>query len=324
MAFDVYSAGAPSQSAGGKQVDFDALNRYVVETAALQQRETLVGVVSMVVDLGEQNQEDAEMTFTGTEEDERAEIAKNPNTYFKDGFDQQTKKTIRLKCWPEKPVQCVAVAVDFPDILIDKGQFFGESKPLPLRLWMGGQFYLPGTGMVIGKAIPLKWVNLDKTRATKKFSLAQTNTLYKMAVGAKLINPGEEFTPNRIDELLGKALQFDAQVFFKESKGKQYYTEYVKYSTGLGRGQATPELPFAPLLVQFNKENPEEAIKDLRAHVVNTIKRANNYEGSIIKGQIESLRGQRPAGDAQAQPAPQTKSVAPPKDDVDFDDDLPF
>lgn len=321
-----------NQPTGGDrpQVDFDALNKYVVETAALQQRETLVGIVSMLVDLGEQEQEDAEVKFTGTEEDEMQEIAKNPNTYFKDGFDQETKKPARMKCWPQKPVQCVAIAVDFPDILIDKGQFFGESKPLPLRIWMGGQFYLPGTGMIVGKMLPLKWANLDKTRQTKKFSLAQTNTLYKMALGAKIIQPGEVFEPTRIDELLGKALQFDAQIFFKESKGKQYYTEYVKFASGLGRGQAVPELPFEPMMIQFNEENPDEAIKDLRAHVVNTIKRALDYDNSLIKEQIERVRGTRQeGGDAPAKAeTPQRNTPAPAPQpaaaDDSFDDDIPF
>lgn len=322
MAFGVRNPNQPqNNNSDRQQVDFEALNKYVVETAALQQRETLVGVISMIVDLGEQEQDDAEMTFTGSEEDERAEIAKNPNTYFKNGIDQQSKKPVRLKCWPQKPVQCVALAVDFPDILIDKGQFFGESKPLPLRLWMGGQFYIPNVGMVIGKPLPLKWVNLDKTRATKKFSLAQTNTLYKMAVGAKIINPGDVFEPSRIDELLGKALQFDAQVFFKESKGKEYYTEYVKFASGLGRGQKVPELPFEPMVIQFNEVNADEAVKDLRAHVVNTIKRAKDYEGSKIKEQIERVRGKPADGATQpeqkSQPAPQAQHDA-------FDEDIPF
>lgn len=326
MAFGVRNSNQPQNNTEDRQqVDFEALNQYVVETAALQQRETLVGVISMIVDLGEQEQDDAEMTFTGSEEDERAEIAKNPNTYFKDGIDQQSKKPVRLKCWPQKPVQCVAVAVDFPDIMIDKGQFFGESKPLPLRLWLGGQFYIPGAGMVIGKPLPLKWVNLDKTRATKKFSLAQTNTLYKMAVGAKLIQPGEVFEPSRIDELLGKALQFDAQVFFKESKGKQYYTEYVKFASGLGRGQKVPELPFEPMVIQFNEDNADSAIKDLRAHVVNTIKRAKDYEGSKIKEQIERVRG-KPADGAQKQKeAAKQQQPAPQQPEYDsYDDDIPF
>lgn len=328
MAFEVYGVDQ-KETSSEKKVDFDALNQYVVETAQLENRETLVGYVSMIVDLGTQEQEDAEVVFNGDEEDERKAIAEKPLTYFKDDVDPQTKKPVRLKCWPQKSVQAVAVAVDFPDIIVDKGQFFGESKPLPLRLWLGGQFYIEGAGMVIGRPTPLK-VN----KKLGDWSLDQKHLFYKMAVAAKLIKPGEVFKPQQIDQLLGKAFQFEAQVFFKESKGKRYYTEYVKFVSGLGRGQAEPELVTEPLMIQFNKVNEEAAVKELRAHVVNTIKRASNYEGSVIQKQIESLRG----GSSQSEDSPkevkqEEKPKAAPKakkeetqpEVGDFDEDmLPF
>lgn len=336
MSFQVYGANK-TESASKSEVDFDALNKYVVETAGLQDRETVVGVISMIVDLGEQDLPDAETLFTGTEEDERHEIAKNPNTYFKDGINQDTKKPARFKCWPQKPQQCVAFAVDFPDIIIDKGQFFGDSKPLPLRLWMGGQYYLPSKGMVVQRPTPLRYTNLDKTRKTKVWSLAQNSLPYKMAVAAKLIKAGEAFLPERIDELLGKAFQFTAQVFMKPGKeGKEYYTEYVNFAAALGRGQTAPELPFEPMLVMFNAENEPKAIQEIRNHVVNTIKGANNYEGSKIKEQIESIRGKKETA-AEDTPAPAAETPkakgkqaaktapTPAVSDADsFDEDVPF
>lgn len=334
MAFEVYGA-HKSDTPSKSEVDFDALNRYVVETAGLQERDTVTGVISMIVDVGEQELPDAENTFTGTAEDEAAEIAKNPNTYFKDGFDQDTKKPVRLKCWPQKPQQCVAFAVDIPDIVIDKGQFFGDSKPLPLRLWMGGQYYLPGKGMVIGRPTPLKYTNLDKTRQTKVWSLAQNSLPYKMAVAAKIIKPGEAFLPERVDELLGQAFQFTAQVHMKPGRdGKEFYTEYVNFAAALGRGMTAPELPFEPMVVMFNADNDPEAVKNLRNHVVNTIKGANNYEGSKIKEQIEAVRGgnkpaeqeEAPKETPAAKPAkkPAAKPTPAPQAPADFDDDIPF
>jgi len=328
MSFEVYGVDQ-KETSSEKKVDFDALNQYVVETAQLENRETLVGYVSMIVDLGTQEQEDAEVVFNGDEEDERKAIAEKPLTYFKDGVDPQTNKPVRLKCWPQKPVQAVAVAVDFPDIMVDKGQFFGESKPLPLRLWLGGQFYIEGAGMVIGRPTPLK-VN----KKLGDWSLDQKHLFYKMGVASKMIKPGEVFKPQQIDQLLGKAFQFEAQVFFKESKGKKYYTEYVKFVSGLGRGQAEPELVTEPLMIQFNKVNEEAAVKELRAHVVNTIKRASNFEGSKIKEQIETLRGGAPksvenkeeASEQEEKPkaAPKAKKEEPAPDYDAVDDDTPF
>lgn len=331
--FQVYGSEQKESNKGGKQIDFDELNRYTVETAGLQDRETLIGVVSGIIDLGTQEQPDAEVVFVGDEEDERKAIAEKPQTYFKDGIDPDTKKPVRLKCWPQKAVQCVAVAVDFPDVILNKAQFFGEDNPRPLRLYLGGQFYIEGSGMVIQRPTPLK-VN----KKLGDWSLDQKHLFYKMAVASKLIKPGEVFKPQRISELLGKAFQFEAQVFFKESKGKQYYTEYVKYVGALGRGQQSPELEYEPVLIQFNKENDPVAIKELRAHVVNTIKRASNYEGSVIQRQIEEIRGSYSKG-AKEEPEeqevekevavkPSSKKAEPvkqePSPDYDSFDDIPF
>jgi hypothetical protein len=335
MAFNTHSSGSQDDSKDRPTVDFDAVNKYVVEKAGLQDRETLIGYISQIVDLGTQELPDAEATFVGDAADEAKLILEKPDTYFKDGIDYDTKKPVRLKCWPQKPQPCVAFAVDFSDILLDKGQFFEDraedmSKALPLRLWMGGQFYMESSGMIVNRPTPLKYTNLDKTRKTKVWSLAQNNIAYKMALGAKIIKAGDTFLPDRIDELLGKSLQFSAQVYFKASKGKEYYTEYVNYVGALSRGQVEAELLTTPYVIQFTEHNDETAVKQLRNHVVNTIKRASNYEGSVLQGQIEKGRNQPAEGAKEDKPTPKPKAKAPkvrpaPADDFDsFDEDCPF
>ncbi len=285
MSFDAYSA-TSSNSNNRKEIDYDALNKYVIETANLSEPETLIGVVAGIVDLGTQEQPDAEVVFKGDDDDEAEEIAKNPNTYFKDGFDPQTRKPARLKCYPQKPQQSVAIAVDIPDIILDKGQFFGNSNPQPLRMWLGGNFYMEGKGMVVARPTPLKVVNIDKGASKPKWSFSSLHLFYKMAVGAKLIKPGEVFLPNQIDKLIGQAFQFQVQIFMKESKDKKYYTENIKFVGGLGRGQVAPEVENT-FMLQFNKPNKDEDLKQLRNHIVNTIKNAQNYEGSGIQKQLE-------------------------------------
>lgn len=346
MSFDAYSAGENS----GKRksaVDFEALNKYVVETAQLENREVLIGVVSSLVDLGTQSQEDAAVVFTGDEDDEAAEIAKNPNTYFENGIDPndpKRKKQVRLKRWPQKPIQSVAISVDFPDIMLNKGQFFGDAsaEEKPLRLWLGGSFYIPEIGQVVGRPTPLK-----VTKNTKdQWSFNKKHLFYQMASAAKFVDPSkdEPFLPKDIDKLLGRAFNFEAQVFFKESKGSEYYTEYLKFVGALGRGQVAPEHKVAKNLIQFNQDNDPEALKELRNHVKNTIKRASNYEGSKIQKQLDALydNSQRdtPQDDnsdgaddgngnevkvpekAKAKVVP--KKVEPKKTFDDFDDQIPF
>lgn len=325
MAFDSY--GSQKNESNKQTVDYEAINKHVVEVAQLEQPEVLVGYVSVIADLGTQEQADAEVVFTGDEEAERQAVADNPNTYFKNGVDPVSKKAVRLKCWPQKPIQSVAVAVDFPEILVDKGQFFGESNPLPLRMWLGGQFYIPDAGMVVGRPTPLK---INKSMGFWSFD--KKHLFHKMAVAGKLIKAEEAFLPQDIDKLLGKAFQFTAQIFFKESKGKQYYTENVKFTGALGRGQVEPELLTTPQLVQFNQQNTPEALKELRSHVINTIKRAKNFEGSSIQKQLEESRPFSKEEKEQATPeAPKatTRKTSKPKppvedDDGGFDGDSPF
>jgi hypothetical protein len=340
MSFEVYTnTQTESKSNNKATVDFDKLNSYVVEAADLQEAAVLPGVISCIVDLGIQAQSDAEYVFEGTEEDEVVEQQANPAVKFETRakfFDNgKWLNDVRVKIVPQRDVQSVALAVDFPDILVDKGQFFGESKPLPLRIWMGGQFFIEGSGMVIQNLMALRETNLDTTRATQKWSLNPKGTLYKMAKSAKLVKDGEVFKANQIDQLLGTAHQFEARVFMKPAKnGKSYYTEQVKFVGALSRGQTVDDSVVTPMLIQFNKENPEAAIKELRAHVVNTIKRAKNYEGSVIQKQIEEVRGsysseakteQKQEQDASKQEVVKPKAKKQPEPVFDnLDDDIPF
>ena len=321
MAFKTYGT---KQSSTKTEVDYDALNKYVVETADLQERSTLTGFISGIVDLGEQEQPDAEYEFDGDADDEAAEIKEHPNTYFKDGENEKGKK-VRLKCFPQRPTQCVAIAVDFPDIIIDKGQFYGNSNPQPLRMWLGGSFFIPNRGMVIGRPTPL-----SITKKSGSWSFAANHLFYKMAVDAKLVKPGEAFLPQDIDQLLGKSFQFQVQVYFKENKGKSYFTEYIKYQGALGRKDKPWEPETEPFLIEFDGEHTAENMQNLRNHVINTIKGALNYNTSEIKKYIEKNAGTGEGSDSaqKEESSKQTKSTArkqPVKAATDdTDDDVPF
>jgi len=315
MAFNV-TAATRSESDQPK-VDYEKMNQYLVETAGLETKEVLAGYISGIVDLGEQEQDDAEVVFNGDAADEAAAIEKHPLTYFKDGIDEETKKPVRLKCWPQKPIQSVAVSVDFPDIIIDKGQFFGESNPQPLRLWLGGQFFIPNVGMVVGRPTPLK-----ENTSLGAWSFDKKHLFHKMAVACKLIKSDEIFKPQDIDQLLGKAFQFEVQIYFKEVKGKKYLTEYIKFNGGLGRGQAVPEIANPPFLVQFTQQNTEESLGNLRWHIINTIKRAKNYEGSEIQKQLETEDDKKEKSEETPKSSKPVQSAKLPEDTSD--DTSPF
>ena len=323
-----------------QEVDWEAYHNYCIEKADLKEPTVLPGYVAGIVDLGLQKQDDAKVKWEGTPEQEAAEIEKHPNTYFEDGVDQKGKPT-RWKRWPQKDCQSVAVAVEFSDIMLNKGQFFGDDsgEEKPLRLWLGNEFYNSFVKkMVVGRPIPLKHVNIAES-GKAVWSLAKNHTLYKLAAAAKLIAPDGSFTADRIDELLHRTFQWEARVFMKESKGKQYYTEQIKLTGGLARGQSeVTEFPTKAFIVQFDEPNDENVLKELRASVVNTMHLASNWEESIIKKELEAVRPSQDNSPAKEEspkkeesskktpPKPvqqKPKKVEAPAED-DFDPDIPF
>lgn len=328
MAFNVTSV---SENSGKErpQVDYDALNKYVVETCQLQQPEVLVGVVSQVIDLGEQKLQDGEMEFTGTPEQEAEILEKKPNNYFK------TKDGKRYQCYPQNPRQCVTLAIDFPDIQLAKGKFFGDDsgETKPLRMYLGGQYLIDGS-MVVAQPIPFKLTKNDDG----KWTFNSKHTLYKMSVASKLIETGGVFLPQDIDKLLGKAFQFQVQIFFKPSKkdpSKSYYTENIKFVGGLGRGQVAPSVDVTQGLVQFTEENDEQVLKELRSHVRNTIKQALNFKGSKIEEQFNKLFTGGNSSSVASNNKPSTQDTSdqddqsddfdfPTGDDEFLDEQIPF
>ena len=317
MAFNTY--GAEQSEKRESNVDYDALNKYVVETVQAEQPETMVGVISMIIDLGTQKLPDAEyevdaedkgLTVDELNEKHKEAIESGKITKYDMAYDNG-KQVIR-KFVPQKDRQAIVYAVDFPDVVVDKGKFFGQSNPQPLRLFSGGQFW-NGEKMLVQNMIALKVKKDDNIEGGNAWTMSPKSSLYKMALGAKLIETGKAFNPSRIDELLGKSLQFEIQVF---KNSKSYYTEKLKYVGGLGRGQQPLALD-KTYMIEFNGDNDVEGLKQLRANVVNTIKNATNYQGSKIQQQLENLSngGNTSTGDNKQD------NSTPPKYD---DSDIPF
>lgn len=316
-----------STTAGGnrREVDWDALNQHVIDAAKTAEKSrSIPGVISGIIDLGEQDLEDAEQVFVGTPEQEAKLIEEKPATYFKDGVDDKGKPC-RLKCWPQKPVQQVCITVDFPQVMVDKGQFFGNSQPQPLRLLLNREFTLPGDKVKI-VASPY---NIRETKYDDgTWAFAKNNGLHKLADACGILDSKGYFTKARIGELLGKVAQFQFQVFMKPSKnGGSFFQENIKLVGMVPEGVTLPDVSEVPLYgINLYAPNDPAAIKQLRANIKNHIKRANNYEGSVLKGELEALE----AGNApQATPAAKPEGVAPAtpakaEDDDSFDDDAPF
>lgn len=325
MSFNVRSTGSNQSSSDRPNVDWAAMNAEVVEVAQLQQPETMVGIISGIYDVGIQPQDDAAIEWKGTPEQEAEEVAKNPNTYFEDMKDYQDGGKIkRYKRFPVKAAQSVVFAVDLPEVIVDKGKYFGNSDPKPLRLLLGGEFTPSGGKTIAARPFPLSIRKNDKTG--NQWSIPFNNTIYKMALAAKLVTQGQPFLPDRIDELLGKAMQFKVQVFLNDGK---YYTEKCAFAASLGRSQTAPEYDSSLLhIVQFDVDNEEAALKQLRASVKNTMRNASDFEGSKIQAQIgdaapsSSKPEEKKHEPVKQDNVPQQSSSSDVPDNID--DDIPF
>lgn len=303
MAFKITATSTTSTSSDRPQVDYAALDQYTVDTAECEQPETLNGVVVGIVDLGNQRLPDAEydvdsgdesLTVEELTEKYSADIESGKVSKFgvvKDWSSRPPKEVIK-KFVPQKDRQCITYAVDFMDIMLDKSQFFGEkSEPKPLRLYFGGSFYnTHSKKMIVQNLLPLKITNINSDRNGKPiWSLNPKSQLHKMAVAAKLINTGDTFLPDRIDELLGKTLQFKVQIGFNEKGDKKYYFEKMSFIGALQR-KDKPFEDVETFLIQMDEPNDPEALKNLRKHLLNTMELATNFTGSILQKQLLEVR----------------------------------
>jgi hypothetical protein len=313
-----------------KVVDWDALNQHVVDASGTAKKSrSIPGVISGLYDLGNQELPDAEKAFTGSAADEEAEIAKFPATYFKDGIDRETNKPARLKCWPQKPVQQIAFSIDFPQVLVDKGQFFGNSKPLPLRMLLNYEYTVPGTKeKIVARPYNLRDSKHDLGNGKAVWALAKNNGLHKLAAAAELLDANGLFNKERAGELIGKVVQFEFRVWMKPAKtgDKTFFTEEIKLVGMVPEGVAIPAVPEGILhCVNLHGENDAEAVKQMRVAIKNTMKRALNYDTSSLKAGFEAdaaAYGNKPAETA-VQAAVKAAEVVP-VEPAAFDDDIPF
>lgn len=322
--FNVEKVESASGNSTGKVVDWDARAKYIVEKAGTQKKaKAMIGIISGIIDLGLQVQEDAKMEFKGDADDEAAELEKNPEQYF-ETLDNDKGVPTRYKRWKVKPCQQVAFTVDFPGILLNQSQFFGEDdgKEHPLRLLLNGEFYIKDIGKVVGKPYNIKEVRNDDG----SWSFKNNTQIHKLASATDILTEQGHIKPNMIGNLLGKAALFEVQVFLQESGGKSYLQEKIKLS-GQVPDVMVPMIPeLAPEYiygVNFKGEQNPEVLKHLRQSVLNTMKLAQNFENSDLAKALAERGGQQQAT-PKADAEPKQSSPKPEKDFDSFDSEIPF
>ncbi len=339
----VFNAGTPTggNSEGGSNVDFDALAKHVVEAVGCADKpEAMIGIISGVIDLGLQAQDDAKMEWKGSDAD-RAEVeakaARGESTEYFETLPNDKGVQTLYKRWKVKAQRCVAITVDFPDTLVNKGQFFdkeGGGEELPFRGLLNNEFGIAGIGKVVGKPYSLR----EQRNDDGSWSLKNNTILYKMGQATgQLVDGG--FKPQHLGNLIGEAAMFNVHVFLNEYKGKQYLNEKMAFNGPVPKAmqKMIPELDERHMyMINFTGEQDLEALKTLRQSVINTMKQAEDFEGSDVQKaliEIGKIKVGEQAQKPQAESKPEAQSKAPVQQapqkqpDVDFDsfdDDIPF
>ena len=345
---NVVNAPVNTSNEDRKQIDWDARTKYMVEKAGTQEGpESMIAIVSGLIDLGLQKQDDAKMEFKGSAADEAQVLADEtaktkaePKQYFETLPNDQGVPT-RYKRWEVKPAQQVALTIDFGDIMLNQSQFFDEvdsGEEHPLRMLMNNEFYMKGVGKIVGKMYGLK----ESRNDDGTWGIKSNTILYKLAQACGgVLDSKANLKPAYLGNLLGKAALFEVQLFTNTYDGKEYLNEKVKLSGQVPKAmqKLIPTIDQSYIYgVNFTGEQNPEVLKNLRQSVINTMQLAVNFAGSDLEAALIAL-GRVKAGGAETDQAaatttakplvkaevPMVKTTPAPKSDFDsFDDDIPF
>lgn len=317
-------------------VDFDGLNKYIVETVGCSQKpEAVIGIVSGVIDLGLQKQEDAKMKWTGDAASEAAELEKNPNQYFETLPDDKGVPT-RYKRWAVKAQRSVAVTFDVPSITLNRGKFFDEDgigEDVPFRGLLNNEFGVKGIGKTVGKPYSLR----EQRNDDGTWSLKNNTILHKLAQAVDALDEQGNFKPAYLGNLIGGAAMFNVHVFLNKQGEREYLNEKMSFNGPVPKmmqGMVPTLEDRFMYMINFQGEQDLDALKQLRQSVINTMKMAEDFEGSDVQKALIEI-GKIKAGESapvaqEARPAAQQaqrQAPAPQPEPIDFDafdEDCPF
>lgn len=335
MAFKTTGNAQTAGSQDRKQVDYKALNAHLVAVAGGGKQRSLPGIITGIYDLGLQKLDDAAIPVTDAEW-----LKRNPEYDGSDAakaliIERTKREDVRFEefegalCfrYKQNPVQQVAVAVDFPQIMADKSSFFtDESKPMPLRMILNGEF-----NRLVQKPFNLRSMNHNQGKpGGAKWALAKNSQLHKLADASGLLDDDGLFKAERIDELLGKVVQFQIRLFIND---KGFFKEEIKIAGIVPEGLPHPELPEGVTLAMvemWGDDIDKTAALEARACIKNHQRKALNFVGDGgVDSPLKAIIGEgyKPGETTQAAPANKPTGIAPtapaPESD-DFDDDVPF
>lgn len=343
-----------SDSSSTSNVDYDALQNHVIECAGTQDKHrTITGFIGGYYSLGKQEQKPFEAIYDETHKDFanwKKFVEEGKATVYTGNInvDGTWHNDVEIYSKPRPPREAIALGIYFPQITVDKARFLeGKSDPRPLMLVMGGETFVKrkdDSGKNEKVIQYPTFIQETTNNPSGTWGLGQTTTLHKMGNALGLLNEHNLLKVDRLGELLGKPLQFRMRVWNKPTKsGGTWYTEEVKFVSEVPEGLTPPEFDESYVHgINFDQPNDPDTVKNLRSDVVNTIRRAINFEGSVIEKELKEYRSQasqqgqsssegnqsfeesKPVKEAPVNTSTTSNASASANSLPDFDEDIPF
>lgn len=325
---------------GGSNVDWKALSDHQLEVIGTETKSRIFRI-SGLVDLGEQERKPFEEPYDEGKKEHIEALSPEDNRGAKlvIGKHPKTGAQCEMISIPQRPAQQVAIVLDYPELMINYGKFFGkEDEFKPYREVYGGTFFLTGEKLsILGRGISLNCMADDK--APSGYAYSKLNMISKFATAIGKNPTGTLDQDFDLAELIGGVGVITTGMKVTQKGDKTFTNFWAKDPSPKHEMIPVPEINVPTFGISFQGGNDPEMLKQLNAPTKNTIKRALNYEGSAIQKELEALEGGNTSnqggseGNVDKTPSQAAQSVTEtqttPKveastDFEDFDDDFSF
>lgn len=263
---------------GESDVDWDAYNEHLLERIGAEA--SRIGVISGIVDLGTHENEPSMFDYVG--DDKQKKLLEDEYNRGNRVEDVDGKKMLIL---PQKPSQQFAVIADFPEIMIDYGQFFGENKESeekPYRHILNGEWYLQHEKM---KTVNLRFPAVAKKNKDDKWTFGENSYIGKLAKAGGVTD--EVMTEEMdIGGLMETIIMFQLGA---EKNPKGYVNMKCKQPSSKHEAIPVPEWNANPCFISFDGENDEGSLRELNASIRNTMAMSPDFGESEVRKELEAL-----------------------------------
>lgn len=312
---------------GGTTVDWKEYNNHIAnavkDAVGIEEGspEVVIGYISGVVDLGIHQDPEVEEQYQQVGADnEKSNAFRKKLVEAGTGelfIQEHEGREVEMIRYTPKPAREVVYFIDFPEIVVDKGQFFGDSNPAPYRIMWGGVF----------KGKPARPVKVTGYPKDGKWMCGNGSFHVKMAKAAG-VNVKDGFAQDQILDLIGKPVAVSLEVYVND---QGFLQEKMSNPTKPARGVAIPEYDDSLLFYvgMYDAKNSDQDIKFLPKVLKEYIAEASNFEGSALQKQLDKLDESKVDSkegkpDEEEENTPPTTSEGESSEEGDSDKDFPF